>query len=403
MGSGFGDIMTEPAQVRALEEYAPLGLRYGPLRIDADAAESIGYDSDIARLANGTGGVMETTHARLAGAAVWQRDQVHAEISVDDYRFPSQSIQNRTNWTVGLGAVHDFGHDRLGMAYTHLSLVQTPMDLGALILSRPIPYQYDDVRLSYTATTHGRFSFIPEAGINRYNFDRVVLVPGQLDQTYRNRATITEGVTGRYDLAGTTQILVILQGTEIRYLDRTPGVPSRDSNGVSAMAGMDFGLSGPLRFRALVGYQTRVYRSSLYQRITSPIAEAELGWNPTRLTTMTLSVRHGIEDGAFENVVGFSYTSAQIGVRHNYGRNLVLNAQAGIEKADYSAASGVLRNTILDQIASNQTVYNIGAGAQWLLNRHLSVTLNYNFSSQKTVGYRTFSDHTVLLSAHLAL
>jgi opacity protein-like surface antigen len=403
LGSGFGDLATEPAQVRALEEYMPQGLRYGPLRVDADASDAVGYDSNIARLVNARGGVMETTHARLAGAAVWKRDQVHAEISVDDYRFPSQSIQNRTNWTALMGAVHDFGHDSIGLAYTHLSLVQTPMDLGALIFSRPIPYQYDDVRLSYTATTHGRFSFIPTATLSRYNFDQVSLAPNQLDQTFRNRVTIVEGVTGRYDLAAGSQILVVLQGTEIRYLNDTLDLPTRDSNGWTALAGMDFGMSGPIRFRALVGYQERLYRSSLYGKITSPVAEAELGWTPTRLTMATLSVRHGIEDGAFENVVGFSYTSAQITVRHNYSRNVVLHANLGIQKADFPSTQAALQNTVLDEIASNQTIYTAGAGAEWMVNRHIGVTLNYTFASQNTVGYGTFPDHTILLGVRFAL
>lgn len=72
--------------------------------------------------------------------------------------------------------MHDFGHDTVGASYTHLSLVQMPTDMAALVLSRPVPYQVDDIRLSYTATTHGRISFIPQGGIQRYHFSFSLLL-----------------------------------------------------------------------------------------------------------------------------------------------------------------------------------------------------------------------------------
>ncbi|GBQ35426.1 outer membrane beta-barrel protein [Gluconacetobacter azotocaptans] len=403
LGSGFGDLATEAQQVQTLEHYAPQGLRYGPVRFDASGGENVGYDNNVNRLANGRGSATLITSGAASAVAQWQRDQVHVNLNVDDYRFISQSIQNRTNWTVAAGGIHDFGHDRLGLAYTHLSLVQTPVDLGALGLSQPVPYQFDNVRLSYTATTHGRFSFIPEAQLSRYHFNRIVPTEMEIDQSYRNRAVITEGVTGRYDLAAGQQILVVLLGTEIRYLDSSPGLPTRDSNGASGMVGVDLGLSGPIRFRALIGYQTRRYRSALFGNLSAPMAEAELGWNPTRLTMATLTVRHGIEDSAFENIVGFTYTSAQIGVRHAYSRNIVLVAQAGYQQASYSQTPQALNNTILTQVGASQAVYSIGAGAQWLMNRHISWTFNYNFSSQSTVGTGHVPDHTFMLGLRFSL
>nr|WP_246379215.1 outer membrane beta-barrel protein [Gluconacetobacter johannae] len=403
LGTGFGDLTTEPEQIRTLEHYAPQGLRYGPVRFDASATENGGYDNNVSRLVNGRGSAAFVTSGRAAVVAQWQHDQVHADLGVDDYRFVSQSIQNRTNWTAAAGGIHDFGHDQLGLAYTHLSLVQTPVNLGALGLSQPVPYQFDNVRLSYTATTHGRLSFIPEAQLSQFHFDQITPSEVQIDQSYRNRAVITEGITGRYDVAAGQQILVVLQGIEIRYLDGTPGLPTRDSNGASGMVGMDFGLSGPIRFRALVGYQTRLYRAALFGQISTPMAEAELSWSPTRLTMATLTVRHGIEDSAFENVVGFTYTSAQIGVRHAFSRNIVLTAQAGLQQADYSQTPQALNNTVLTQVGASQAVYTVGAGAEWLMTRHIGWTFNYIFSSLNTVGAGNVPDHTVMLGLRFSL
>ncbi|MFT8676097.1 MAG: outer membrane beta-barrel protein [Acetobacter sp.] len=404
IGSGAGDLEQEPAQIRANEAYAPLGKRFGPLRIDADAAEGEGYNSNVDRLVGGHSSAVVSTQANLSAVARWgQRDQVHGAIGVDDTRYPSRGIQNRTNWTANLGGVHDFGHDTIGAAYTHLSLVQTPTDLGALVMSRPVPYQVDDIRASYTATTHGRLSFIPQGGIQRYHFDYFTPSALQPTQSYRDRVLISQGVTAQYELRQDSHILLVLQGTEIRYQNRIDNAPSRDSNGAAILAGYDFGQRGPVRFRALVGYQTRRYRAGAYSVINSPIAEGELTWLPTRLTTVSASVRHGIEDSAFENVVGYTFTGARIGVRHAYQRNIIFSAYGQIQKANYPAAPSFLENTTLYQARNNQTFYGVGAGAEWRINRHISLSANYDFSSQNTVGSGSFPVNAVMVRLHLAL
>lgn len=405
LGAGLGTIETEPAQVQALERYAPLGVVYGPVRIDATAAESFGYDNNVDRLLNGKGSPVIMSSGDVAAVAQWTNDQLHAEMNVSDYRFPSQSIQNRTNWTATLGGVHNFGHDQLGFTYTHLSLVQTPMDLGAQLFSVPIQYEFDNAGLSYTLLTHGRFSFIPQAQIGLYDFGQPIN-NGNLftDQSYRNRVMVNEGVTARYELTPERQVLVVLQGTEIHYVNNmVAGLPSRDSSGLIAMTGLDFGLTGPFRARALVGYQTRLYHSGFYGTISSPIAELELGWNPTRLTMLSLAVRNGIEDGGYENVVGFTYTTAELTVRHYYNRNLVLTAHGGIQRADYARTPEALDNTILRTIQSQQLIFDAGAGAQWLLNRHVSMTFNYNFTSQNSSDYAVVSDHNFMIGLSFAL
>lgn len=404
IGAEAGELAREPAQVQARAAYAPLGKRYGPLRIDADGSESEGYDSNVDCIVGGRSSAVVSTQGHLAAVSRWgQHDQVHGNISVNDIRYPSRTIQNRTNWNAELGGVHNFAHDSIGLTYTHLSLVQMPTDLGALILDRPVPYHVDDVRLSYTATTRGRLSFIPQGEIQRYSFGYTPPTEQTPNQNYRDRVLISEGVTAQYEMRQDSHILLVLQGTEIRYQNKLENAPSRDSNGASVMAGYDFGLRGPIRFRALVGYQTRRYKGNGYGTINSPMAEGQLTWAPTRLTIVTASVRHGIEDSAFENVVGYTFTGARIGVTHTYQRNIVFSAYAQIQKANYPAAPAFLQNTVLYQERNNQTLYGVGASAEWLINRHMRLTANYDFTSQNTVGTGPFPIHNFLVGFHVAL
>nr|WP_269111351.1 outer membrane beta-barrel protein [Acetobacter senegalensis] len=403
-GSGAGDLAEEPAQIRALGEYAPLGKRFGPFQINADGGEAIGYDTNVDKIIGGKASAVINTQANLSAVARWgKRDVLHGNIGVDDVRYPSRSIQNRTNWTANIGGVHDFGHDTIGASYTHLSLVQMPTDMGALVLSRPVPYQVDDIRLSYTATTHGRVSFIPQGGIQRYHFGFFTPSEFQPTQTYRDRVIITQGVTAQYELRQDSHALLVVQGTEIRYQNQLENAPSRDSNGFSIMAGYDFGLHGPIRFRGVVGYQTRHYRATAFGVINSPIAEAELKWLPTRLTTVTATVHHGIDDSAFENIVGYTFTGARIGVTHNFKRNIVFSAYGQLQRANYPAAPAFLENTVLYQGRNKQSLYGGGLGAEWLINRHIRLAANYDFSSQSTIGSGRFPIHRFLIKVQFSL
>ncbi|WP_243429733.1 outer membrane beta-barrel protein [Acetobacter sacchari] len=407
LGSGAGELSTEPTQVKAARAYQAQGFQSGPVIVNLDGSEGGGYDSNVDMLPAAHSSAVINTQGHLSVVSRFpHNDQVHGDISVSDTRYPSRAVQNRTTWTANVGGTHYFGRDELGFSYTHLSLVQMPSEAGALILSSPVPYTVEDGRISYLVHTHGRASFQPFVEAQRYAFGRPATVNNAgayTNQTYRNRVVINEGVTSRYELMAETHLLVVAQGTEIRYDTPASGYPSRNSNGFSILGGYDAGWKGPIKFRALLGYQMRRYASTLYGKITSPVAEAQLSWEPTRLTSAVLSVRHGIEDSAFEGVVGFTNTAASLVVTHALQRNVLLTFNAQVNKASYPATPAALKGTPVYQVASDQNTYGFGLSGQVFLNRHLSVTANYSYLSQSVYQSAMFPVHMAQLSVHFAL
>ncbi len=401
LGRGAGSIETDPTQLRVLDEYAPLGVRYRSFQIDGDLSEAFGYDSNVDSFPGGHASTVIESQGSVSAASDWTQHELHANLSVDDSRYPQRTIQNRTNWTAGVGGVYELGRDRLGVSYTHLSLVQTPTDLGAVVTTQPIPYEVDSLDLSYTATTHSPFSFIPEIGATQYHFDALSNADISQSQSYRNRAIVNETLTSRYELSPGRSLLLVLQGTEIRYQNRLAGLPGRDANGGSVLAGVDLGSTGPFQVRALAGYQLRSYRSSLYSNIQSPITEVEVGWLPTRLTNVSLAIRTGIEDSAIESVVGYTFTSAKISVEHEYQRNIILGAYGQIQNANYPSTPFLLQGTALNQSQLDQTIYSVGCSAKLLINRNLRLDANYDFSSQNAVGTGRFPTNEILVALHL--
>jgi len=333
-------------------------------------------------------------------ASDWSRNQLHAGMTVIDIHYPSRTVQDQTSWTATVGGVYDLGRDKLGVSYTHLDLYQISTDIGALLSIQPVHYEVDTAGISYSSALHNRLTLIPELLVTQYRFGSGNTDVGS--QAYRDRTLLTGSVAGRYEMAPGETLLLVVQGTEISYQQRLAGLPGRDSLGGAVMAGIDFGLSGPVRLRALVGYQRRSYRSDFYGNLNSPIAQLELSWLPTQLTTISLAVQNGIEDSGFENVGGFTFTSARLSLQHAYLRNLTFGAYTQIQNASYSSTPVQLQNTPLNQQRSNQTIYGVGLNMRWLLNRSLSVTANYDFSSQSNVLTDRLTTNEFLVGLHFA-
>ncbi|MCH4090398.1 outer membrane beta-barrel protein [Acetobacter sp.] len=406
LGSGAGELSEEPAQVKATRSYQPLGYHSGPLTVHLDGDERVGYTSNADLIQHGRKSSVINTQGHIGAVQLLDHnDQIHADVSVSDQRYPTRSLQNRTTWTANIGGTKHFGRDELGVAFTHLSLVQMPTESGALLILGPVPYTLDDGRISYLLTTHGRLSFLPEFSIQHYQFGKPQLQGASAfqDQSYRDRVVINENLTARYQMMENSHLLLLLQGTQIDYQAGNLELPARSSNGFSIMGGYSWNEAGPFQFRALIGYQRRIFSSSLYGSLSSPIAEASIKWEPTRLTTISATVSHGIEDAAFEGVVGYTNTSARLSVTHAYSRNIVFEVHAGLRKAHYPSSSPELLSSPIGQLANNQSSYGGGGGVHVYLNRHLSLELNYDFVSQSAFMGPLFPIHIVMAGVHFAL
>ncbi|AQS84762.1 MAG: outer membrane beta-barrel protein [Acetobacter aceti] len=406
LGSGAGELSEEPAQVKATSSYQPLGYHSGPLTVHLDGDERAGYTTNADQLQHGRKSSIINTRGHIGTVYLLDRnDQVHADISVSDVRYPTRSLQNRTTWTANIGGTKHFGRDELGVAFTHLSLVQMPTESGALLILGPVPYTLDDGRVSYLLTTHGRLSFQPELSVQHYQFGKPQLtgISEFQNQSYRDRVIINENLTARYQMMQNSHLLLLLQGTQIDYQSSYMGFPARSSNGFSILGGYNWNEAGPFQFRVMIGYQRRIFSSALYGSLSSPIAEASLKWSPTRLTTVSATVSHGIEDAAFEGVVGYTTTSARLSVTHAYSRNIVFEAHAGLQKSHYPSSSPALLSTPIGQVANSQSSYGAGAGVHVYLNRHVSLELNYDFFSQSAFLGPLFPTHVVMAGVHFAL
>lgn len=414
---GYGNALGVTVLSRQRPDYDPLGVRVGDFIIRPEIDQSLGYTSNLLGQKGGQGSFEEQTAGSLRAASDWGRNSLAGEVTFDDRRTPSLSQENRTDWTATLGGTHDFGRDTLTLTASHLSLHQDPTDIDARVLnlpgqffSAPLPFQMNDLRASY-ATTFGRFTVTPEIEFTNITFGNlrvfglngagtppvvggtVLGVPS--NQGYRDRNLYSGGVIGRYEFAPLHNAVLLVRDINTTYYSATRNLygPNRSSNGIEVMAGLDYTASGVWRYRALVGYEVRKFNNREYKTHAAPVAEANVIWQPTGLTTVTGRVVHTIEDAADESISGYDYTSARLQVDHEYLRNVLLTGYVGLQRADY------LQSNL------NETFYGGGVGATWLINRNIHLAATYDLSQR--VASASFGGNymasTALLTAKFGL
>ena len=367
---GLGTLPGVTVLSRLRPDLEPLGTRLGAFVVRGQFAEELGYDDNISGSDEKDGALFARTTAEVRLTSDWSRHAIDLFTTVDDREVLATTSdvpdQSRTNWTVSAGGELDIGRDRLRGSIYHYDLHQDPTDLASGGIQEPLAYEVDGARVGYDID-RGRIVWTPQAEYTRWRFGQARLPEETVNQSDRDRDIYVGQLTARYDFAPQRSALGIVRAIRTNYVSPPPGGPDWDSNSFSLLGGLDYLASGPWRYRALVGLEARHYTEEpegVDDRVT-PVAELGVVWTPTGLTTVTGSLVRTIQSATDVGEGEYEYTRGRVAVDHEYLRNILLNAHAGFEYAEF-AGDG-----------TSQTVLSGGLGVTWLVNRRLRLGATY--------------------------
>ena len=386
---GTSDTLGVTVLSRARPETDYQGVHLGSFQVQPRASEGSGYDDNVTGSTPGKGSVLFNTSASLAANSLWSRNALGAYLSVDNYAYPSLSNQGYTDWTAAIGGALDAGQSRITGGYSHLSLHQTARTLDSPQLDAPGAFSVDALRTTATIPA-GRFTFDPAFTVSDYRFENVSIAGVPTSQASRDRIEYESSMTLRYDVAPLRSFVVSLRETEIHHTEPQSGVPSTDSHGITALAGVDFASSAVWHVSALFGIQARTYESSAYSNDVAPVAEVKVIWQPTGLTTVTATFDRRIEDAAEEGYVSYTLTAARLSVDHELRRDVLLGAHATWDNLHYNHGGGTTNFT------------GGGTSVTWLTNRNLHVIGSFDHVT-KTAQTGGFDDNIVMVRLNFGL
>jgi hypothetical protein len=157
------------------------------------------------------------------------------------------------------------------------------------------------------------------------------------------------------------------------------GTPTRNSQGFRTDVGSRIDLTGITYFEGYVGYIEQDYRSNALGTVRGVDFGANLAWNVTQLSSISLKAARTIVDTNFAivgaaNSPAFLHTTAGVSLDHELLRNLLLNANAAYVNDDFKG------------INRTDDGYDVGAGAKYLLNRYLYLGANYTYERRDSSG-----------------
>ena len=387
---------------RVEPEYQGGGMRAGGFIVRPQEDESISYDSNVLGYRGSPSSWIVHTAPSVAINSDWGRNKLGAYLSVDNGTYLDTPKQSRTDWTAAIGGTYTLGESEASVAYSHLTLHDDATNIGALPTSTPVPFEIDDLRAEY-ALPIGRFTLTPNVDYSMWRFGTSTILNQPSNQSFRDRDVIQAGMAVKYDLGGASDLLLTGAAINSNYIHTPAGLPGQSSQSEVVMAGLDYQLSGALRFQVLAGLEARQFHSAAYASRATPVGHATAIWTPTQLTTVTGTVARSIEDPSFEDTGGIIYSRASVEVDHELRRNIILRGSVGAQAAEYI------------QFHTTQTGINAGLGITWLINRNMRLTADYRFDTESGFAFQSvpglgsltglatgsYNRHVVVLALHI--
>lgn len=368
----------------------PIGVHAGAFTVRPQIGVAPGYDSNPLLNNRPKGSTFVRTDGAIDFTSSSADEPFGARITFEDTRYASVNGLSTTNWSASLGKVFTFGTDRLSMAATRLALHQTGRDLNAPDLDAPGAYNVTNVRLTYDAD-RGAFFIQPQLQYTGFRYDDVTTNDTRIAQAYRDRDILDGQLTIKYKYAELRDVALVLRGASIRYVEPIPLKPREDSSTATILVGIDNTSSAPWRTRLLVGAQTRQGNGLGVKSRTAPVAEANITYQPTGLTTIGASVTRAVQDAAGEFAAAYTYTEAKVAVDHELTRDVLLHAGYGIERAEY------------EQTGSTEVLNTAQAAVTWLVNRNARVTGSYTYLAKKAATGGTLTESVAMIRLQLGI
>jgi len=363
---GYG---TEPGvtvRSRARPAFDPFGMRFDTVMLHPRLDQTIGFDDNIFGGSSRRGAWEIRTQPSLL-AVIDQSDfTLGGFISADRTNYLGVPSQNRTDFNMFLGGTEHAGSDKITVAIGYLSGHEDRTALDALPSDRPVGFEVFNARGSYE-TKFSRVTLTPSIEMNDWHFENTTVLGVPVNQAARDRVTLQGTVDVRYDWMTGRDVRVISRMLDTEYTHAAVGVPSNNSRTWRTLAGVDYDGDTVWRYRLMVGFEVREASSAAVAAQVTGAGEAEVIWQPSGLTTVTLRAVRGIADAAQAGLSNYTYNGGELTLDHELYRNVLISGSVTVRQAHFNQTGG------------DQAGAGLGLGVTWLINRDLRLITTYNF------------------------
>jgi len=367
----------------------------GGFRLKPAVDVNVSYDDNVFRTETPTA---SDTFATLRGGfdlrSNWGRHELAFSAQIVRQQYFSHQEANETDWNVGASGRLDLAHRTTASAEASYAVLHEPRSSpdepgGALNATR-------------YSVLHADASLVHDPGIVAFSeggsFDRYVYEPtkliggGTFDNADRNHDAYQGW--GKVAYQPSPNLAVFLRGsyggqTYDHKLDRNGF--DREQQSFHADAGTDVHLTHLLEGEVFVGYVNDRFHAPL-QSVTGIDYGAALHWFATNLLTVHFTASRLFDDTTLDGASISDDQSLGLSADYELLRNLIIQSHVSFLDSRFVG------------ITRNDTTWEAGIGAKWLIDRYISAGAGYTFSHRSSSAPgQNYNDNLATAGLHFQL
>jgi len=369
-------------------DYESPGFRFGSFVARPTVAISQSYNSNLFRDEHNTTDSFITNFGfRGELESDWNRHGLRLETGTNYGLYWDSSDDNFWDSFALLSGVYDVKRNirvlaSAGYSREHEARGTDDVDQG----NEKDPVKFEDLSGALAVEAEfGRFRVNPFGEISHLNFHDVDAIGGgEVDQDDRDRLEGEAGLELGYAVRRGYEAFV---RTSYLWENYDESGADRDSDGFLVLGGVKVDLTRLITASVGVGYEDINYHDR--KDFSGFAYNAEVEWFITRRTTLFASGDRRTRATSITGASSYVDTRGSIGVTHDLLHNLNLSASASYTDRDYRG------------ISRNDNLFTARTGAEWMINRRISLIPEYQFGMRNSNGTDDYDVHEVTLTGRL--
>lgn len=388
----------ETVATRERPELDPLGIRAGSFLMFPSLDVKATYNDNIFAVDDdGDDDMIWAFTPAVAVESDWSRHALNLSASTEIGRYAQFNAEDYEDVTLGASTRIDATQDSFITATANWARGHedrgSPDDVNASV---PTDTYTFGGSLSYLHRFN-RLGLEPSVNVTKYLYSNPKTSSGsEVNNTDRERVESSFGIKATYQIQDEFEAFAELIGNDRRYDEALDDNGfDRDSQGYEARIGTRLDFGGKAFGNVFVGYAQQFWRDSQLQDVSDYVAGADVTFNPSGLTSITVGFTKSIAETTTNGASGYFTNLATVSVDHELLRNLILSANAGVNYQEYRG------------IDRDDYTYSGQFGAKYSLNRNFVAAAEYKYeqrdSDDSGGGDADFSASTIFVSLRVQL
>ncbi len=385
---------------RPRPDYAAMGIHLGGFMVYPSMAATATYDDNIYALPSdmaiptGLKGPRSDIVYQLAPQvnfkSTWSRDSLEGYVRLSQDIFGQHPNEDATQYGAGLNGRVDLGTSTTvsaGVDYGHY--VSPRAAATSTVTLKRVEFDFTSANVE-VAHEFNRIRLSARYDHQNYDYQNAEAPGGAVvvESVFNHTVDVGTG-KAEYAISPDTAMFAIAAFNDRHYSDSP--IIDQSSHGYDIGGGVNFDISHLIRGEVQLGYLDQTY-SDGQGDIKGLSTRTKVEWFPTELTTATLTVLRGVDDSVIIGSAGYLTTDATVQVDHELLRNVILSGNVLTGEDQYKG------------ISRTDSRWGAGVSANWLLNRHVGLTVGYAYTDVDSTGAdrgSSYKDNRVSISAQL--